>query len=45
MNYAIDNRTVRAMTREAERIRAIRLDKPAIPDCSVVDGVIHASLQ
>ena len=30
MNYAIDNRTVRAMTREAERIRAIRLDKPAI---------------
>ena len=30
MNYAIDNRTVRAMTREAERVRAIRLDKPAI---------------
>lgn len=30
MNYAIDSRTVRAMTREAERVRAIRLDKPAI---------------
>lgn len=30
MNFAIDNRTVRAMTREAERVRAIRLDKPAI---------------
>ena len=28
--YAIDTKTVRAMTREAEQVRARRMDQPAV---------------